>query len=162
MRYLSIVFLLLSGIAWAQCVQDGANPTTLACKGTTVTKIPAPTAGPQGPVGPAGPQGSIGPRGLPGQDGAQGPAGQQGVPGKDGAPGQPGKDGKDGASGAPGATGPQGSTGPQGPPGQTPTITADPSIDWTKVDPNFVGVLSIGTDNQTLHCTLRSGQPCKF
>ncbi len=140
------------------CVPNGSVGNVWVCstKGAT---------GAQGARGPAGVNGTNGTNGVDGKDGAPGPAGPQGATGPAGTNGQNGKDGKDGtngttgAQGVPGATG---ATGAQGPPGNTPTWTVDSTIDWTTVDPKTMALLTLGSDNATLHCTLRSGQPCKF
>ena len=80
----------------------------------SVTLLPCPTAGLQGPPGPAGPQGATGPIGPQGLQGAMGPAGAMGP---QGPAGDAGPTGPAGPAGATGPAGPQGLTGPAGPTG---------------------------------------------
>ncbi len=151
----SLIFV----IALFSAVQVVAQLTTCIPNGTTGNVWVCSTKGAKGDTGARGPAGLDGKDGAPGQPGQTGMQGNPGNDGKDGAAGQPGKDGKDGANGAPGATG---ATGAQGPPGVTPSWTVDTTIDWTKELPTTMAVISLAADNQTIHCTLRSGQPCKF
>ncbi len=80
----------------------------------SVTLLPCPTAGLQGPPGPVGPQGATGPIGPQGLQGAMGPAGAMGP---QGPAGDAGPTGPAGPAGATGPAGPQGLTGPAGPTG---------------------------------------------
>ena len=72
---------------------------------------------------------------LKGEKGDTGSQGIQGVPGPAGSPG---------SQGPRGFTGETGATGPQGPAGETPTITAQASVDANIGTPN-VSVIKTGT-----------------
>ncbi len=154
----SLIFV----IALFSAMQVVAQLTTCIPNGTTGNVWVCSTKGAKGDTGAQGPTGAQGTVGAPGKDGAAGPQGATGPAGTNGQDGKDGKDGSNGSNGVNGATGATGATGAQGPPGVTPQWTVDTTIDWTAVDPKIMALLTLGSDNATLHCTLRSGQPCKF
>lgn len=150
MKLLAVVLLSVSAFAQAPpCVvsQDGQTqvcPIVINTVGGGMSVTVPVAPGVPGPQGPQGPEGVPGPAGATGAEGVQGPKGDQGI------------------QGVAGPQGIQGPVGPQGVAGPMPTFTPDPSIDWQKEPPEAKAVISLDESTGVLHCTLRSGQPCKF